>query len=259
MSELDITFREHVLQVTLNRPDIHNAISHPAMIVALEEVCARANKDRDIRAMILTGAGKSFCAGGNIKDMRDRTDMFAGSEQMIESAYKQGIQRIPLAFASLEVPVIAAINGAAIGAGFDLCMMCDIRIATDKARFAESFVKLGLIPGDGGAWFLPRKIGPARAAQMALTGMTIDAQTALTWGIISELLDPDRLIRRAWEIAGEIAQNPPSAVRQTKRLLNQSEHYTLSAMLDDCARTQAGLHHTEEHRQALEVLLSKKY
>lgn len=257
MNELEICLDEHVLLVTLNRPDIHNAISHHAMIEALEEVCTRANSDSSVRAMILTGAGKSFCAGGNIKDMLDRADMFAGSEQMIEAAYKQGIQRIPLAFARLEVPVIAAINGAAIGAGFDLCMMCDIRIAGEQARFAESFVKLGLIPGDGGAWFLPRKIGHARAAQMALTGMTIDAQTALSWGIVSECLSQDYLMTRAWEIAREIASNPPLAVRQTKRLLNQSEHYSLNAMLDDCARTQAGLHHTDEHRQAIEALLAK--
>ena len=257
MSELELTLDEHVLLVTLNRPDIHNAISHNAMIEALEEVCARANREQNIRVLILTGAGKSFCAGGNIKDMRDRADMFAGDEQMIEAAYKQGIQRIPLAFANLEVPVIAAINGAAVGAGFDLCMMCDIRIASAQARFAESFVKLGLIPGDGGAWFLPRKIGPARAAQMALTGMTVDARTALSWGIISECLNPEDLMIRAHEIAREIARNPPSAVRQTKRLLKQSEHYSLQAMLDDCARTQAGLHHTEEHRLAVEALLSK--
>lgn len=257
MSELDIQRQDHILQVTLNRPDIHNAISHLTMIEAIEDVCSQANRDKDIRVMILTGAGKSFCAGGNIKDMHKRSDMFSGSEQSIEAAYKNGIQRIPLALDALEVPVIAAINGAAIGAGFDLSMMCDIRIASDRARFAESFVRLGLIPGDGGAWFLPRKIGPARAAQMALTGMTVDAQTALDWGIISECLSVDRLMDRAWEIAREIARHPPVAVRQTKRLLRQSEYYSLNEMLDDCARTQAGLHHTQAHLQAVADFLNK--
>ena len=197
MTELNIDIIDHIMLITLNRPDIHNAISHKSMIDELIEALNIANQDENIRALILTGAGKSFCAGGNVKDMRDKTDMFSGNTSTIEQGYKQGIQRIPLAFARLDVPIIAAINGAAVGAGFDMTMMCDIRIGSESARFAESFVKLGLIPGDGGAWFLPRKIGPARAAQMALTGTMIDAKTALDWGIISECLSPEKLNRFA--------------------------------------------------------------
>lgn len=258
MGELSIDIQQYVMLVTLNRPEIHNAISHQKMIDEIVDICARANDDREIRALIITGAGKSFCAGGNIKDMRDRTDMFSGTEQTIAEAYKTGIQRIPRALAEVQIPVIAAVNGAAIGAGFDLSMMCDIRLGSDNARFAESFVKLGLIPGDGGAWFLPRKIGSARAAQMALSGMSIDAQTALDWGIISECLSPEKLLPRAWEIAWEIAQNPPLAVRQTKKLLQQSEALSLSDMLDLCAQTQAKLHHTEDHREAVQAFLEKR-
>lgn len=258
MKELSIDIQQHVMLVTLNRPEIHNAISHQAMIDAIVDVCARANDDKNIRVLIITGAGKSFCAGGNIKDMRDRTDMFCGSEKAITEAYKNGIQCIPKAFAELQVPAIAAVNGAAIGAGFDLTMMCDIRIASNSARFAESFVKLGLIPGDGGAWFLPRKIGPARAAQMALSGMTIDAQTALDWGVISECLSPEKLLPRAWEIAHEIALNPPLAVRQTKKLLQQSENLSLSGMLELCAQFQAKLHQTEDHIEAVNAFLEKR-
>jgi len=193
MTELNIDIIDHIMLITLNRPDIHNAISHKSMIDELIEALNIANQDENIRALILTGAGKSFCAGGNVKDMRDKTDMFSGNTSTIEHGYKQGIQRIPLAFARLDVPIIAAINGAAVGAGFDMTMMCDIRIGSESARFAESFVKLGLIPGDGGAWFLPRKIGPARAAQMALTGTMIDAKTALDWGIISGMPKPRKI------------------------------------------------------------------
>ena len=258
MSELNIDIRDHIMLVTLNRPDIHNAISHQAMIDEIINTCDYANQNKDIRALILTGAGKSFCAGGNVKDMRDKTDMFAGDEAFIEQAYKEGIQRIPLAFSALEVPIIAAVNGAAVGAGFDLTMMCDIRIGSDNARFAESFVKLGIIPGDGGAWFLPRKIGPARAAQMALTGSMIDAKTALCWGIISECLNPEDLLTRAWEIAKDIAQNPPLAVRQTKKLLQKSESLSLEGMLDLCAKTQAQLHQTDDHIEAVNALLEKR-
>lgn len=258
MTELHIDIIEHIMLVTLNRPDIHNAISHKAMIDEILEVIDIANADKSIRALILTGAGKSFCAGGNVKDMRDKTDMFSGDIESVERGYKEGIQRIPLAFATLEIPAIAAVNGAAVGAGFDMAMMCDIRVASETARFAESFVKLGIIPGDGGAWFLPRKIGPARAAQMALTGAMIDAKTALDWGIISECLPPEELLPRAWQIAKEIAQNPPLAVRQTKKLLQQSESLNLPAMLDLCAKTQAQLHQTSDHLEAVNALLEKR-
>lgn len=258
MPELQIDIRGHIMMVTLNRPDIHNAISHQSMIDEIVEACSIANNDQNIRALILSGTGKSFCAGGNIKDMRDKTDMFSGDTAEIESAYKAGIQKIPLAFASLEVPAIAAVNGAAIGAGFDIAMMCDIRIGSTTARFSESFVKLGIIPGDGGAWFLPRKIGPARAAQMALTGMMVDADTALEWGIISECLAPENLLTRAWEIAKEIAKNPPLAIRQTKRLLQLSEQTSLPEMLDLCAKAQAQLHHTHDHMEAVSAFIEKR-
>lgn len=258
MSELQIDISEHIMLVTLNRPDVHNAISHRGMIAEILETCDIANKDKTIHAMILTGAGKSFCAGGNIKDMRDKSDMFSGDQAKLEQAYKNGIQQIPLALAKLEVPVIAAINGAAVGAGFDLAMMCDIRIGSKTSRFSESFVKLGIIPGDGGAWYLPRKIGPARAAQMALTGTMVDSKTALDWGIISEILKPEDLLPRAWEIARDIAKNPPMAVRQTKRLLQLSEQTSLNEMLDICASTQAMLHQTNDHMEAIHAFLEQR-
>ncbi len=258
MRELICTLNQHILLVTLNRPDLHNAISHETMINALERMCEQANANKDVRVVIITGAGKSFCAGGNIKDMKQKTDMFSGSEDEIREAYKKGIQRIPLAMQKLEVPAIAAVNGAAIGAGFDLSMMCDIRIASEHARFAESFVKLGLIPGDGGAWFLPRKIGAARAAHMTLTGMTLDAQQALEWGIISERVSAEELLPRAFKIAEQIAGNPPQAVRETKRLLNMSEDLSLQEMLDACAKTQATLHHTAAHEEAISAFLEKR-
>ena len=257
-TELLVQQDEHVLLVTLNRPDIHNAISHEAMVSEIETVCRLVDNRKDIRALVLTGAGKSFCAGGNVKDMLNKTDMFGGTQQEIEKGYKNGIQRIPLALWSVEVPVIAAVNGAAVGAGCDLAMMCDIRIGSDKARFAESFVKLGIIPGDGGAWFLPRVIGMARASQMALTGDTLDAQTALEWGLISEIVDSSELIDRALSLAHHIAANPPLAVKACKQLLRQSEKLALPEMLDQCAQLQSGLHHTDDHLEAVEALLEKR-
>lgn len=258
MSELLIEQKNHVLLITLNRPETHNAISHDSMVQALVDVCDRANNDQDIRVMIITGAGKSFCAGGNVKDMRDKSDMFGGTEQEVADRYRNGIQRIPLALWNVEIPVIAAVNGAAVGAGCDLAMMCDIRIGSTKARFAESFVKLGIIPGDGGAWFLPRVIGAAKAAQMTLTGDMIDADKALEWGMLSEIVASDDLLDTAVSLADSIAQNPPLAVRQAKKLLRQSSDVELPEMLNECARVQAGLHQTEDHIEAVNAFLEKR-
>jgi enoyl-CoA hydratase/carnithine racemase len=257
-SELKVEQSGHILLVTLNRPDIHNAMSHEAMVREIEQVCQIANEDNEIRALVLTGAGKSFCAGGNVKDMLNKSDMFGGTPEEIEEGYKNGIQRIPLALWNIEVPVIAAVNGAAVGAGCDLTMMCDIRIGSTKARFAESFVKLGIIPGDGGAWFLPRVIGMAKASQMALTGDMIDAKKALDWGLISECTDEEGLIDRALSIAHSIALNPPLAVRATKKLLRQSEGFELPDMLDQCAKVQSQMHQTEDHLEAVKALLEKR-
>jgi len=257
-TELLVERQEHILIVTLNRPDVHNAISHHDIIQELVAVAKLANEDTSIRVMVITGAGKSFCAGGNVKDMLNKSDMFAGDTSQIEAGYKNGIQRIPLAFWNIEIPVIAAVNGAAVGAGCDLAMMCDIRIASSKARFAESFVKLGIIPGDGGAWFLPRVIGAAKAAQMALTGETIDSFKALEWGMVSEVCAPEDLINSALEMAQSIAANPPLAVRQTKKLLRQSADLALPEMLDLCAKTQAKLHQTDDHLEAVKALFEKR-
>ena len=170
-----------VVTLTLNRPDTRNAITED-ICESLVALCDRINHDLSVRCIILTGAGKGFSSGGNIKDMRDRTSLFGGSAAQIRSAYREGIQRMPLAMYRLEVPIIAAVNGAAIGAGFDIAMMCDMRIASTRASFAEVFVKLGIIPGDGGAWFLPRAIGMARAAEMSFTGpRRRAAYRALVW------------------------------------------------------------------------------
>lgn len=257
-TELLVTQDAHVLIVTLNRPDIHNAMSHEAMVAEIEKICDLANKSPDIRAIVLTGAGKSFCAGGNVKDMLNKSDMFGGSKEQVEHGYKNGIQRIPLALWDVEIPIIAAVNGAAVGAGCDLTMMCDIRIASEKARFAESFVKLGIIPGDGGAWFLPRVIGMAKASQMALTGDMLDAKTALDWGLVSEIVEESELLDRALSVAHSIASNPPLAVRATKKLLRQSEKLTLPEMLNQCAQIQSGLHQTDDHLEAVKALLEKR-
>jgi enoyl-CoA hydratase/carnithine racemase len=176
----------------------------------------------------------------------------------LRNGYRDGIQRIPLALYELEVPIIAAINGPAIGAGLDLACMCDIRIASETARFAESFVKLGIVPGDGGAWLLPRVIGLPRATLMAFTADTIDCAQALAWGLITEVLAPDRLMSAAQAIAQRIAVNPGHSLRLTKRLLREGQHMRLDSLLELSAAYQAIAHHTEEHAAAVTSFLETR-
>jgi len=184
--------------------------------------------------------------------------MFGGTPNEIRDGYRNGIQRIPLAINNLEVPIIAAVNGAAIGAGCDLTMMCDMRIASEKALFAESFVKVGLIPGDGGAWFLPRVIGLSRANEMAFTGEPVTAETALAWGMVSQVVEPDKLLDAANKLALRIAANPPSALRMTKRLIKEGEHAKLDSLLEMSASLQALAHQTKDHAEAVDAIIEKR-
>jgi enoyl-CoA hydratase/carnithine racemase len=207
--------------------------------------------------VILTGAGSAFSAGGNVKDMRDRKGLSAGSPYEIRNNYRRDIQNIPLNVYDLDVPTIAAVNGAAIGAGCDLACMCDIRIASERAKFAESFVKLGIIPGDGGAWLLPRLVGQSKAAELTFTGDTIDATEALACGLVSKVVPADALMNEARALAGRIAANPGHALRMAKRLLREGQHVRLDTLLEMSAAFQAIAHHTPEHDQAIDALLAQ--
>ncbi|ODR26828.1 crotonase/enoyl-CoA hydratase family protein [Mycolicibacterium porcinum] len=250
-SPLDIHTDGSVQVWTIDLPDVGNAITGTDVIEAFESGVDTANRDNMIRAVVLTGAGKIFSAGGNVKEMADRQGMFGLDAIDQRRAYIDGIQRIPRALGRLEVPLIAAVNGAAIGAGCDLAMMCDIRIASERASFAESFVQLGLIPGDGGTWFLPRAIGYARAAELTFTGERIDATTALEWGLVSRVVPHDELLSEARTLADRIAVNPPHALRMAKRLLQESTTGTLESTLSMAAAMQPLAHHDTEHEQRI--------
>ncbi|WP_137872234.1 crotonase/enoyl-CoA hydratase family protein [Rhodococcus sp. Q] len=243
---------------TLNRPDTRNVISEPDMVQAFEDAIAAANADRTVRVVVLAANGPAFSSGGNVKHMRDRVGMFGGAPADVRDGYRQGIQRIPKALYHCEVPVIAAVGGPAIGAGCDLALMCDMRVASTAAKFAESFVKLGIIPGDGGAWLLPRAVGLARAAEMAFTGDAIDAETALEWGLVSRVVEPDELLPTAHALAARVAANPPQALRMTKKLLREGQHQSLESLLELSAAMQALAHHTRDHHEAVAAMLEKR-
>lgn len=258
MTFLTREMKEHVLTLTMSSPDTRNALTSDDQFEEFESICVEINDNKAIRAVVLTGEGSAFCAGGNVKDMRERKGLFSGDPFDQADAYRKGIQRIPRAIYSLNVPIIAAVNGPAVGAGCDLATMCDIRIGTDKTMFAESFVKLGIIPGDGGAWFLPRAVGYSNACKMAFTGEPIRAQEALTMGLISEIVETERLVGRAQELAASIAQNPPHAVRLTKQLMRASEKSSLDELLDKSAAFQAVCHAEADHVEAVEAFFEKR-
>jgi len=249
---------DHIVLLTLDDPATRNALSGSELFAAFENAVERINNDFTIRAAILTGAGSAFCSGGNVRDMREKKGMFGGTPQEIAMHYRNGIQRIPRALFRLDAPLIAAVNGPAIGAGCDLACMCDIRLASQDAVFAESFVKVGIIPGDGGAWFLPRAIGYSRAAEMAFTGDRWDAKASLENGLVSKVFPPDQLLPEAFALANRIAVNPPQMVRWTKRLLRESQQASLETMLEMSANYQALAHHSADHTEALAAVLEKR-
>jgi enoyl-CoA hydratase/carnithine racemase len=245
-----------VAVITLNRPDSRNPLdqeTQDALIAAVQ----RLDTELGIRVAILTGAGTAFSSGGNVR----RMGAAATAERTPPQArhyYRHGIQRIPLAIERCEVPVIAAVNGPAIGAGCDLACMCDVRIAAESARFAESFVKLGIIPGDGGAWLLPRVVGFAKASEMALTGDPFSAAEALACGLVSKVVPDAELMDAACAIAARIAANPPQAVRMTRRLLREAWNVKLDAVLELSAAMQAVAHTTADHKEALAAMREKR-
>ncbi|MEN9762112.1 MAG: hypothetical protein RI906_1938 [Pseudomonadota bacterium] len=255
---IDVQVDAGIATLTMNRPESRNALSDPAQWQEFVDCCDSITANPNIRAVILTGAGSAFCAGGNVKHMRDRQGIAAGSPYDIRNTYRTGIQKIPLALYKLEVPTIAAVNGPAIGAGLDLACMCDFRIASTQARFAESFVKLGIVPGDGGAWLLQRAIGQQKAYEMALTGDTIDANEALACGLVLKVVESENLMTEARSLAGRIAANPGHALRLTKRLLREAQHSRLDSLLELSATMQALSHHTADHQEAVNAFLEKR-
>jgi len=247
-----------IATLTLARPDIRNAITSPEMLDEFTAALRHADADPDVGILIITGEGPAFSAGGNIKDMRAGVGLFEGSPDEISEKYRASIQQIPRLMLATDLVTIAAVNGAAVGAGFDIALMCDMRIGSSDARFAHTFIDLGIIPGDGGAWFLPRVVGWQRAAELAFTARIVTAEEAVEMGILLEVVEPDQLLNRALVIAEQIAAKPPHSVRLTKRLLRHARSMELDGFLDISAALQSVSHHTEDHREALDALFEKR-
>ncbi len=258
MSLLTLEKRGHVGLLTLNRPDSLNALGAPGDGDAVAEVCEQVNADAGIRCVVLTGAGRHFSAGGDVKAMKAREGAFAGDGVAIRDGYRRNIHRIVRSIYGLEVPSIAAVNGAAIGLGCDVACMTDIRLCGDNSRFGVTFLKLGLIPGDGGAWLLPRTIGMSRADELLFTGDVIDAETALAWGLVSRVVTAEALVAEALALAERIAQQPPHALRLAKSLLRQGQTVSYDTLMEMSATAQAISHLTEDHMEGVDAILEKR-
>ena len=258
MSLLTIEKRGHVAILTLNRPDAMNALGMPGDGDQIQAACEQINNDDDVRCVVLTGAGRAFSAGGDVKAMKAREGAFGGSGVQIRDGYRRNIHRVVRSIYGLEVPSIAAINGAAIGLGMDVACMTDIRIAADTAKMGVTFLKLGLIPGDGGAWLLPRTIGMSRAAELLFTGDVIDAKTAADWGLVSRVVPAADLMTEAMVLAQKIALQPPHALRLAKSLLKQGQTASYDTLMEMSAAAQAISHLTDDHMEGVDAILEKR-
>ena len=248
----------HLATLTLNRPDNMNALGVLTDGDDFVAACSEINGDSNIRCAVLTGSGRAFSAGGDLKAMRDKSAAFAGGAAEIRAGYKHGIHQIIKSLWNIEVPMVGAVNGHAIGLGNDIATTADIRIASQDAKFGATFLSIGLIPGDGGAWLLPRAIGRSRASQLFFTGELIDAQTALDWGLVSEVRAADQVMERSLQIAEKIMAQPPLPVRMTKQMMRQADGSTLDSILEVACGMQAILHGTEDHATAVNAMLNKE-
>ncbi len=243
----------------LSAPETMNAIGTLAECDALVAAIAALDADPGISAFILTGSGAAFCAGGNLKAMQDRTGIGPQATPDAPRAnYRRGVQRITEAMLATEVPGIAAINGHAIGLGLDLACLCDMRIAAASAKFAASFIKVGLVPGDGGAWTLQQIVGYPMAAELFLTGDRFDAARALSIGLVGSVVPDAELMDAALALATRVAANPARALRLTKRLLREAQSLRMAEVLQLSAAFQALAHETSDHAEAVAAFLEKR-
>ena len=249
MAEVETQRDGAVLTITLNRPDVLNAFNgamHEALNAALKEA-----RDDAVRAVVVTGAGRGFCVGQDLTEFRDAAGDIGNR---LRSTYHPNI----LAIRALEKPVIAAVNGAAAGAGMSFACACDIRVASDAAVFVPAFVNIGLVPDSGGTFFVTRLLGYARAFEWLCSGRRLSAAEAHAWGLVSEVVEAEALTTRAAELAARLAALPTKAIGMTKRLLDRAGGSTLDEQLEWEAQLQAAATQSEDFREGVQAFLEKR-
>jgi enoyl-CoA hydratase/carnithine racemase len=254
MSDLLFDVSDHVATLTLNRPDKLNAFT-PQMLAQLIERIDECDARDVIRVVMLTGSGRGFCSGGDIGGMSAEPDR---RPHVTKKHIADEIQAFPKRLVRFEKPIIAVVNGPAAGGGMDLALACDFRVAGASARFAETYGKIGLLPGGGGAYYLPRLVGKGRAMELLLTADFIDAQQALDIGLVNHVFDDEALLDEALAIANRIASMPPLSIRLIKQTVNEGLNSDLAASLDlvssHIAVTRAG----PDHAEAIAAFIEKR-
>ena len=249
MAEVETSRDGAVLTITLNRPDVLNAFNramHRGLADALKEA-----RDASVRAVVVTGAGRGFCVGQDLTEFREAPGDI-GSR--LRESYHPNIRAIR----ALEKPVIAAVNGAAAGAGMSLACACDIRLAADSASFVPAFINIGLVPDSGGSYFVTRILGAARAFEWLASGKKLSAAEAHAWGLVSEVVEADALSSRAAEFAAQLASLPTRGVGMTKRLLDHALTSSLDDQLEREAQLQTAATRTEDFKEGVAAFLEKR-
>ena len=247
--------KDSIATLTLNRPDRLNALGG-SLRDDLHDAITRSAADPDVRVMIITGAGKGFCSGGDVKAMSEAKE--GRRERPLMEKIAPGRDRTLLAMRDAPQPIIAAVNGAAAGAGMNLALGCDIRLASTAAKFSQAFVKRGLHPDWGGTYFLPRVVGMAKACELIFTGAVIDAAEALRLGIVSQVLPPEELLPAAQALARAIAAGPPIAIRLAKRGLYRNAESDLRTALEYETFAQNTCFETEDATEGIKAFVEKR-
>jgi len=247
--------QDRVATLTLNRPERLNALGD-TLREDLYDAITKCAADPGVRALVITGAGRGFCSGGDVKSMSERDQ--AGPSSSVNERLAPIRDRVVLAMRDCPKPIIAAVNGAAAGAGMNLALACDLRIASTAAKFSQAFVKRGLTPDWAGSWFLPRLVGMAKACELIFTGDSIDATEALRLGIVNAVTAPEALMNEAYALAGKIAAGPPVAIQLAKRALYHNQDVDLRAGLEFETFAQGVCRETEDAKEGVKAFVEKR-
>jgi enoyl-CoA hydratase/carnithine racemase len=253
VADVEYSVENGVGVITLNRPKRKNAFT-AEMVDEWSRILREARTDDSVGALVLTGAGDAFCAGGELEDLASEEPTPYERKAFLTDR----VHRVAHALEDLDKPVIAAINGVAVGAGMDMALMCDMRFMARSARMSEGYIRVGLVPGDGGAYYLPRLVGTAKALELLLTGDFVDAEECLRIGLVNRLYDDDKLIGETLRFAEQIAAGPSLVVRMIKRAVYQSARSDLRTSLDLISSHMGIVQSTRDSKEAMEAFREKR-
>jgi enoyl-CoA hydratase/carnithine racemase len=253
VADLEYQVRDQVATILLNRPERRNAFTL-AMVDAWADALARAQRDPEVRVIVVTGAGGSFCSGVDLSEFKGEKRTPLGEKELLTNR----VHRVALTLEDVDKPVIAAVAGPAVGAGMDMSLLCDLRFAGRSARFSEGYIKVGLVPGDGGCWLLPRVVGTSTALRLLWTGDFVDAEEALRIGLVDEVHDDEDLMDAVYAYAARLVERPPVAVRTIKRAVRQGARHDLRTALDLISSHMSVIAATQDSAEAFAAFQEKR-